>query len=77
MLEKVATFTTSQEFEDADEGDASVTESVDPDIVITNGSDADSSGGTKVVAHSVDGDDELVDVSKEVANTSDKAKSST
>lgn len=31
-------------------------------MVLTTSSDADSSGGTKVVANSIDGEDELVDV---------------
>ncbi|KAH6668752.1 hypothetical protein B0J14DRAFT_566408 [Halenospora varia] len=61
ILEKVANFTTHHIFTE-DEADASVTDSVDPDIVLTTGSDADSSGGSKVIASSVDGEDELVDV---------------
>lgn len=31
-------------------------------MVLTTSSDADSSGGSKVVANSIDGEDELVDV---------------
>lgn len=55
--------TTSREFLDDDaDADASVSDGVDPDIVITTSSDADSSGGSKVVANSVDGEDEIVDV---------------
>lgn len=65
ILEKIATFSTSPEF---DEGDGSVSESADPDVVITTGSDADSSGGNKVAASSVDGDDELVDVTMKDSN---------
>ncbi|KAF4635752.1 hypothetical protein G7Y89_g2337 [Cudoniella acicularis] len=44
VLEKVATFTTYPAFHE-DDADASVADSVDPDIVLTTGSDADSSGG--------------------------------
>ncbi len=65
ILEKIATFSTSPEF---DESDASVSESFDPDVVITTGSDADSSSGSKVAASSVDGDDELVDVTMKDSN---------
>jgi ubiquitin carboxyl-terminal hydrolase 4/11/15 len=39
-----------------------VSDSVASDIVLTTGSDADSSGDVKVVANSIDGEDELVDV---------------
>ncbi|KAJ5054531.1 uncharacterized protein L3040_000802 [Drepanopeziza brunnea f. sp. 'multigermtubi'] len=62
ILEKISTLTTSSQFLDMDV-DASVSDCLDPDIVLTTGSDADSSGGSKVVASSVDGDDEIVDVS--------------
>ncbi|KAN0095576.1 UCH domain containing protein [Hyaloscypha variabilis] len=72
ILEKVASFTTSDEFaedeEDIDEANASAADSVDPDIVLTTGSDADSSGGSKVVANSIDGEDELVDVTMKDSN---------
>jgi ubiquitin carboxyl-terminal hydrolase 4/11/15 len=65
ILEKVATFSTSPEFEEDDEASTSVTDSVDPDIVLTNGSD--SSEG-KVVANSVDGEDGIVDVTMKESN---------
>jgi ubiquitin carboxyl-terminal hydrolase 4/11/15 len=72
ILEKVATFSTSQELaedeDDVDEAEASAADSVDPDIVLTTGSDADSSGGSKVVATSIDGEDELVDVTMKDSN---------
>jgi ubiquitin carboxyl-terminal hydrolase 4/11 len=45
--------------------------------VITNGSDADSSGGSKVVANSIDGEDELVDVSKVSNGVHDSAEAKT
>lgn len=70
ILEKIATFTTSHEFEeDDDEASGSVADSLDPDTVITNGSD--SSDG-KIAANSIDGEDGLVDISMNgtgVANT--------
>ena len=73
VLEKVTTFTTSDLFvEDEDETPASVTDSIDPDLVLTTGSDADSSGDGKVVATSVDGEDELVDVTMKDAHATSK-----
>lgn len=62
ILEKIATFSTHPCFEDEYEADRSVADSTDADLVITTGSDADSSGDGKVVASSIDGEDELVDV---------------
>jgi ubiquitin carboxyl-terminal hydrolase 4/11/15 len=66
ILEKVATFSTFQEFEEDDEASGSVADSLDPDIVLTNGSD--SSDG-KIAANSIDGEDGLVDVTMEGSNT--------
>jgi ubiquitin carboxyl-terminal hydrolase 4/11/15 len=60
VLEKIATFSTHSVFDEDEETDASTTDSVDPDLVLANGSD--SSGEAKVVAHSVDGEDGIVDV---------------
>ncbi|KUJ19216.1 UCH-domain-containing protein [Mollisia scopiformis] len=62
ILEKIATFSTHPDFEEEYDADRSVADSADADIVLTTGSDADSSGGSKVVANSIDGEDELVDV---------------
>ncbi|KAK1989941.1 ubiquitin carboxyl-terminal hydrolase, partial [Colletotrichum falcatum] len=56
VLERVATFSTWSGFDDADEG-------TDTDMVITSQSDADSSGDTKIVSNSVEGEDDLVNVS--------------
>lgn len=42
---------------------------VDPDTVITTQSDADSSGDSKVVAHSVQGEDDMVEVSMKDAGS--------
>jgi ubiquitin carboxyl-terminal hydrolase 4/11/15 len=65
VLEKVKTFTTYEldgdndiEVSDDDEDQRNV----DGDIVLTTASDADSSGDGKVVATSVDGEDDVVDV---------------
>jgi ubiquitin carboxyl-terminal hydrolase 4/11/15 len=66
ILEKVATFSTFPEFEEDDEASGSVADSLDPDIVLTNGSD--SSDG-KIAANSIDGEDGLVDVTMEGSNT--------
>ena len=61
ILEKLATFTTRPDLVEEDEyANGSVGESVDPDMVLTTGSD--SSSESKVVANSIDGEDELVDV---------------
>jgi len=82
ILEKVATFSSYGGLhEDEDETSESIADSVDPDLVLTTGSDADSSGGSKVVATSIDGEDGLVDVTMKESNgvsespTSDKASS--
>jgi ubiquitin carboxyl-terminal hydrolase 4/11/15 len=76
ILEKLATFTTHRDFyEEDEEANDSVAESVDPDLVLTNGSD--SSGDSKVVANSIDGEDELVDVTmKEPTSAKESAKPS-
>ena len=66
ILEKVATFSTSQEFDEDDEASGSIADSIDPDIVLTNGSD--SSDG-KIAANSIDGEDGIVDVTMEGSNT--------
>ena len=67
ILEKLATFTTHPGFhEDDEEANESAADSIDPDIVLTTGSD--SSGDSKVVANSIDGEDELVDVTMKEPN---------
>lgn len=62
ILEKVATFSTHLIFTEDEETDASTTDSIDPDLVLANGSGSESSGDSKVVAHSVDSEEGLVDV---------------
>lgn len=47
-------------FTEDEETDASASDSIDPDLVIANGSD--SSGEGKIVAHSIDGEEGMVDI---------------
>ncbi|KAK3939915.1 hypothetical protein QBC46DRAFT_436430 [Diplogelasinospora grovesii] len=70
VLEKVATFSTWTEFSAADESDGS--ETTDPEMVNT-ASDADSSGDAKVVAKSVEGEEDIVDVTMKDASDGPKA----
>jgi ubiquitin carboxyl-terminal hydrolase 4/11/15 len=58
VLEKVATYTTWPQLA-ASEDDA---ETTDPEMVNNTASDVDSSGDSKVVAKSVEGEDDMVDV---------------
>ncbi|KAM5351565.1 hypothetical protein ACJ41O_004288 [Fusarium nematophilum] len=65
VLEKIATFSTwtklrPQEAESSDNADG--------EMVITSTSDADSSGDSKIVASSVEGEDDMVDVHMKDAN---------
>ncbi|KAL2141134.1 hypothetical protein VTI28DRAFT_2759 [Corynascus sepedonium] len=60
ILEKVATFTTWSRLSPSD--DADVAEGTDSEMVNTTASDADSAGDSKVVAKSVEGEDDMVDV---------------
>ncbi|KFA74953.1 hypothetical protein S40288_02221, partial [Stachybotrys chartarum IBT 40288] len=57
ILEKVATFSTWYRLTENDDADAA-----DGDMVMTTASDADSSVGSKVAAASVEGEDDIVDV---------------
>ena len=66
ILEKVATLSTSPEFEEDEEASGSVADSIDPDIVLTNGSD--SSEG-KIATNSIDGEEGFVDVSMASSHT--------
>ncbi|KAH8737684.1 hypothetical protein BGZ61DRAFT_525775 [Ilyonectria robusta] len=67
VLEKIATFSTWSKFQDSNEAETS--DNTDGDVVITSASDADSSGDGKVVAHSVEGEDDIVDVTMKDANS--------
>lgn len=70
ILEKIATFTTWPELALADDSDTE--EPMDQELV--NPSDADSSGDTKVTAKSVEGEEDIVDVSMSDAADSRKAR---
>lgn len=60
ILEKVATFSTHSAFIEDEETDASASDSIDPDLVLANGSD--SSDESKIVTHSIDGEEGMVDI---------------
>ncbi|KAL2170558.1 hypothetical protein VTG60DRAFT_4666 [Thermothelomyces hinnuleus] len=60
ILEKVATFTTWSKLSAPEDTD--VAEGTDSEMVNTTVSDADSAGDSKVVAKSVEGEDDMVDV---------------
>lgn len=61
ILEKVATFTTYSACHE--EGSMNgAKEAIDPDLVVTSSSDVDSSNDGRVVATSVDGEEDVVDV---------------
>ncbi|KAL2164269.1 hypothetical protein VTH06DRAFT_3485 [Thermothelomyces fergusii] len=60
ILEKVATFSTWSKLSAPEEADAA--EGTDSEMVNTTVSDADSAGDSKVVAKSVEGEDDVVDV---------------
>jgi len=57
ILERIATYSTWPEFDDADDTD----ETTDPEMINTS-SDVDFPGAPKVVAKSVEGEDDIVDV---------------
>ncbi|KAK0732880.1 hypothetical protein B0T21DRAFT_291331 [Apiosordaria backusii] len=59
VLEKVATFTTHPELASVEETDAA--DNIDPEMV-NMASDVDSSGDSKIVAKSVEGEEDIVDV---------------
>ncbi len=58
ILEKVATFTTWSQLATDEDSD----ETTDPELVNTTTSDVDSAGDSKVIAKSVEGEDDMVDV---------------
>lgn len=74
VLEKVATFSTwSKLWEASHESDNA--DAADSDMVVTTASDADSSGDGKVAARSVEGEDDMVDVTMKNANDRHSAQS--
>ncbi|GAO13887.1 uncharacterized protein UV8b_03877 [Ustilaginoidea virens] len=60
VLQKVATFSTWSKFRDDFNPDTC--DGADGDVVVTASSDADSSGDSKVAANSVEGEDDMVDI---------------
>jgi ubiquitin carboxyl-terminal hydrolase 4/11/15 len=60
ILEKIATYTTWAPL--AAWEDMEAAEATDPEMTNTTSSDADSAGDSKIVAKSVEGEDDLVDV---------------
>ncbi|KAJ9137299.1 Ubiquitin specific peptidase 11 [Pleurostoma richardsiae] len=69
ILEKVATFSTWPNFSELEDSDSG--ESTDPDLTLADASDADLSGdgkGETVVAKSVEGEEDMVDVSRKDAS---------
>ena len=73
----MATFSTHPDFHSDDESPSSSSDNIDPELVITTGSDADSSGDGKVAANSIDGEDEIVNVTKQADGTQDSLKPQT
>ncbi len=71
ILEKVATFSTWPGFHQAEDKEAEDT--ADPDLVVTTVSDADSAGDGKVVAKSVEGEEDMVDVTMDDVNDAKRA----
>ncbi|KAI0179967.1 ubiquitin carboxyl-terminal hydrolase-like protein [Hypoxylon sp. FL1284] len=68
ILEKVATFTAHPFFSNAEEVDGS--DNTEPEIIGQSGSDAGSSNESRVVAQSVKGEDDMVDVQMKDASDS-------
>jgi ubiquitin carboxyl-terminal hydrolase 4/11/15 len=60
ILEKVATYTTWPQLTSVQDADAA--EATDSEMVNTTASDVDSAGDSKIVAKSVEGEDDMVDV---------------
>jgi ubiquitin carboxyl-terminal hydrolase 4/11 len=75
-LEKVATFSNHQIFKkfkpQGREESPDAEDSTDADLVATTASDADSAGDGKVVARSVEGEDDIVDVTMKDSTEAEK-----
>lgn len=65
ILEKVATFTTYSPLSYLHDGEPTESSDLEPSLI--NASDADSSGDGRVIAKSVEGEDDIVDVSMQDA----------
>lgn len=74
VLQRVATFSTWSKLREAQESDSP--DAADGDMVITTASDADSSGDSKVASNSVEGEDDMVDITMRDAplGTADQTK---
>ncbi len=72
ILEKVATYTTWAPL--ASWEDIEAAEATDPEMTNTTSSDADSAGDSKIVAKSVEGEDDLVDVTMRDAGDAPSAR---
>ncbi len=72
ILEKVATFTTWSQLAADEDSD----EATDPELVNTTASDVDSAGDSKVIAKSVEGEDDMVDVTMRDAPVTPSASAS-
>ncbi|KAG5981926.1 hypothetical protein E4U55_002487 [Claviceps digitariae] len=67
ILQKVATFSTWSKFKDVQESD--VSDGTDGDVVVTSSSDADSWGDSKIATQSVEGEDDMVDITMKTTST--------
>ncbi|KAI9843617.1 MAG: CSN-associated deubiquitinating enzyme Ubp12 [Sclerophora amabilis] len=63
ILARIDTMTTLDLFQSGEDSDQASTAQDDDDMVVTTSEDADSSAGGKVKTHSIDGEDDFVDVS--------------
>ena len=70
ILEKVATFSTWSGFSESE--DTETEDNTDTDLVAATASDADSAGDGKVIAKSVEGEDDIVDVTMKDATGTQK-----
>ncbi|KHN95134.1 ubiquitin carboxyl-terminal hydrolase [Metarhizium album ARSEF 1941] len=75
ILQKIATFSTWTKFKNTQESDAS--DGVDADMISSAASDADSSGDSKIASNSVEGEDDMVDITlKDAVDKSNNHRSS-
>lgn len=70
VLEKVATFSTWTKFNDV--ASTETAEAGDSDAIVMTASDADSSGDSKVAAHSVEGEEDMLDITMKDSNGAGK-----
>ncbi|KAK0389430.1 hypothetical protein NLU13_3005 [Sarocladium strictum] len=70
VLEKIATLSTWTKFSEMPSSEA--VDAGDSDVVVTSTSDADSSGDSKIAARSVEGEEDMLDISMKDGNGSNK-----